>query len=98
VQIFFQTYTGVCTTLLYFDLRNRKESFDLELEAEKINTLVERFGARARPGRVAGEPGDTGIQQAGDGIQPSGGSALPPSTGFQQDRPDAPPPDPGPHP
>jgi hypothetical protein len=97
VQIFFLTYTGVCTTLIYFDLRNRKETFDLELEADKLDTLVERFGDRARPGRVAGQPGDTGIQQPGDGIQ-SGGGTTPPGTAFQQERPDAPPHDPGPLP
>jgi hypothetical protein len=99
VQIFFQTYTGICTTLLYFDLRNRKEAFDLELEAEKINVLVERFGARARPSRVSGQPGDTGIQQQDEGIQPPGGSTAPPGTGIQPAGPDAPPPaGPGPLP
>jgi hypothetical protein len=98
VQIFFQTYTGICTTLLYFDLRNRKEAFDLELEAEKINTLVERFGARARPGRVQGQPGDTGIQQPAEGIQLSGGGTAPPGTGIQRAGPDSPPPGPGPLP
>jgi hypothetical protein len=33
VQILFSTYLAVCTTLLYLDLRIRKEGFDLELEA-----------------------------------------------------------------
>src|SRR5262249_46339786 len=31
--ILFATYLAVCTTLLYFDLRIRKEGFDLELAA-----------------------------------------------------------------
>jgi len=29
------TYSSVCMTLLYFDLRIRKEGFDLELAAQK---------------------------------------------------------------
>lgn len=33
VGILVQTYQSVCLTLLYFDLRNRKEGFDLELAA-----------------------------------------------------------------
>jgi hypothetical protein len=33
-NILFATYTAVCTTLVYFDLRIRKEGFDLELAAE----------------------------------------------------------------
>ncbi len=34
VEIVFQTYIAVCTTLLYLDLRIRKEGFDLELAAQ----------------------------------------------------------------
>lgn len=98
VQTFFQTYTGICTTLLYFDLRNRKEAFDLELEAEKINTLVERFGDRARPGRLVSESGDTGIQTPEDGVRPAGGAPAPPGTGIQPADPDVPPPGRGPLP
>ncbi|VTU00964.1 Uncharacterized protein OS=Haliangium ochraceum (strain DSM 14365 / JCM 11303 / SMP-2) GN=Hoch_3130 PE=4 SV=1 [Gemmataceae bacterium] len=33
VQILFSTYAAVCTTLLYLDVRIRKEGFDLELAA-----------------------------------------------------------------
>jgi hypothetical protein len=33
VQILFSTYLAVCTTLLYLDLRIRKEGFDLEMAA-----------------------------------------------------------------
>jgi len=29
------SYNAVCTTLMYFDLRARKEGFDLELAAQK---------------------------------------------------------------
>jgi hypothetical protein len=35
ITILFQTYLAVCTTLLYFDLRIRKEGFDLELAARQ---------------------------------------------------------------
>jgi hypothetical protein len=35
VSILFQTYLAVCVTLLYFDLRIRKEGFDLELAARE---------------------------------------------------------------
>jgi len=34
VSILFSTYMAVCTTLLYLDLRIRKEGFDLELAAQ----------------------------------------------------------------
>jgi hypothetical protein len=35
VSIFLQVYLAVCTTLVYLDLRIRKEGFDLELAARK---------------------------------------------------------------
>jgi hypothetical protein len=35
VNIFLQVYLTVCTTLVYFDLRIRKEGFDLELAVRK---------------------------------------------------------------
>jgi hypothetical protein len=35
VSILLQSYLAVCTTLLYFDLRIRKEGFDLELAARQ---------------------------------------------------------------
>jgi hypothetical protein len=34
VQILFTTYASVCTTLLYLDVRIRKEGFDLEMAAK----------------------------------------------------------------
>jgi len=34
-QVFFAAYSAVCVTLLYLDLRIRKEGFDLEIEAQK---------------------------------------------------------------
>jgi hypothetical protein len=33
VNILFATYVAVCTTLLYLDLRIRKEGYDLEMAA-----------------------------------------------------------------
>jgi hypothetical protein len=88
VQIFVQALTAICTTLLYFDLRNRKEAFDLEMEADKIRALTERFRPRSYPG-------SSDIQQADEGIQPRGPAAEPRDTGI---RPDAPPPGAGPAP
>jgi len=35
VSILFSTYAAVCTTLLYLDMRIRKEGFDLELQAKR---------------------------------------------------------------
>jgi hypothetical protein len=35
VNILVQTYLAVCITLLYFDIRIRKEGFDLELAAQQ---------------------------------------------------------------
>jgi hypothetical protein len=35
VNILVQTYLAVCVTLLYFDIRIRKEGFDLELAAQQ---------------------------------------------------------------
>jgi hypothetical protein len=35
VSIIGQTYSAICTTLLYFDLRIRKEGFDLEMAARQ---------------------------------------------------------------
>jgi hypothetical protein len=40
LQILVQTYGAVCTTLLYFDLRIRKEGFDLELAAREQAAVV----------------------------------------------------------
>jgi hypothetical protein len=35
VGVLLQTYLSICMTLLYFDLRARKEGYDLELAAQK---------------------------------------------------------------
>jgi hypothetical protein len=35
VSVLFASYLAVCVTLLYLDLRIRKEGFDLEIEAQK---------------------------------------------------------------
>jgi hypothetical protein len=76
VQIVAQTFTAICTTLLYFDLRNRKEAFDLELEADKLSAWTERF-------RSTSHLPSTAIQQPDGGIQPSSTGSKPPSTGIQ---------------
>jgi hypothetical protein len=83
VQIFFQAFTAICTTLLYFDLRNRKETFNLELEAEKLEAWTEHF----RPRSTA--PSQD-IQQPDEGIlQP--GIPQPPRTDIQSSPTDLPP-------
>jgi hypothetical protein len=41
VQIVFSTYAAVCTTLLYLDMRIRKEGLDLELQAQDSQTVTE---------------------------------------------------------
>jgi hypothetical protein len=46
VQTFVGTYVAICTTLLYFDLRNRKESFGMELLADKIDSWTTHFQSR----------------------------------------------------
>ncbi|HWY88667.1 MAG TPA: hypothetical protein VNX28_18280 [Gemmataceae bacterium] len=38
ISILVQAYGTICVTLLYFDLRNRKEGFDLELAAREQQT------------------------------------------------------------
>lgn len=40
VNILVQTYYAICLTLLYFDLRIRKEGFDLELAARQQASIV----------------------------------------------------------
>jgi hypothetical protein len=83
VQIFFQAYIAICTTLLYFDLRNRKETFDLELEADKLSAWTEHF----RPQKY---PTSQDIQQADPGIQPPG-AAESPDTNIRPSSTDMPP-------
>jgi hypothetical protein len=40
INILVQTYNAICLTLLYFDLRIRKEGFDLELAAREQATII----------------------------------------------------------
>jgi hypothetical protein len=91
VHILAQAFTAVCTTLLYFDLRNRKEAFDLELEADKISARTERF-------RSTSHPASTGIQEPDVGIQSPGTGSEPSSTGIQAAEPNIPPSGPQPLP
>jgi len=41
VQVLFQCYGHVCQTLLYLDLRIRKEGFDLEMAARQQQAQAE---------------------------------------------------------
>ena len=79
------TFRAICTTLLYFDLRNRKEAFNVEhlfAWSDQYRTWRdEPEPDLPAPGRSAG-PKDTGIKPA------DGPSAAPPETGIK----DAPPP------
>jgi hypothetical protein len=84
VQIFFQAYIAICSTLIYFDLRNRKEAFDLELEADKLDAWTEHFQPRSYP-----ESQD--IQTAEPGIQPPGAAVEPRSTGIRPAHSEEPP-------
>jgi hypothetical protein len=47
-SILFSTYTAVCTTLLYLDLRIRKEGFDLEMAAREEEPSDGEYGRRDR--------------------------------------------------
>ena len=38
VSVLAQAYAAICVTLLYFDLRNRKEGFDLDMAAREQET------------------------------------------------------------
>ena len=40
VSILIETFSAICLTLLYFDLRIRKEGFDLELAAKEQTSIV----------------------------------------------------------
>jgi len=43
INILISTYQAICVTLLYFDLRNRKEGFDLEIAARgEVETIPEQ--------------------------------------------------------
>jgi hypothetical protein len=54
VEVVAESYTVVCWTLFYFDLRIRKEGFDLELMAQRESLSLE--GARDIPVEVVDEP------------------------------------------
>ncbi len=75
VQIGFGVFGAICTTLLYFDQRNRKETFDLELAADKLDEWTARF----HPGSGAASHD---IQAADTGILPPG-APQPPQTGIR---------------
>jgi hypothetical protein len=79
VQGIGQTFAAICTTLLYFDLRNRKEAFDVS----HIIAWMDRYpNWRDEPIeenellRGNGAAPETGIKQPGDVVPPP----LPPET------------------
>ena len=74
-----QTFIAICTTLLYFDLRNRKEAFDMS----GIITWMAQYRDwrdEPAPGEAANLPAstETGIK-SGDVAK----SPIPPETGIQ---------------
>jgi hypothetical protein len=78
-----QIFTAICATLLYFDLRNRKEAFDVEHIVAWMDQYRDWRDGPAAP--------ETGIKQPGDVVPP----APPPETGIQDPnapRPGDPPP------
>jgi hypothetical protein len=76
-----QTFSAICTTLLYFDLRNRKEAFDVshivswmdQYRDWRDEPVPERAAAHGE-----GAP-ETGIKQAGDAVP----GHVPPETSIQ---------------
>jgi hypothetical protein len=76
-----QVFIAICTTLLYFDLRNRKESFDVE----HIVAWMDQYRDwRDEPIPTESALGDspsseTGIKPSGDAVPP----ASPRETGIQ---------------
>jgi hypothetical protein len=76
VQTILQVYIAICTTLLYFDLRNRQEAFNLELEADKITAWTERFHSRPQTARTDIQPPDEGIQPPGPAVPSETGVRL----------------------
>jgi hypothetical protein len=86
-----QTFTAICATLLYFDLRNRKEAFDMSHIVAWMGQVGD-WRDEPVPGEmppVSPASPDTGIKAAGDASPP-----VPPETGIQDSnapRPDHPP-------
>jgi hypothetical protein len=77
-----QTFTAICTTLLYFDMRNRKEAFDVEHIVAWMDQVRDWRDEPAPAGAPPGSPAaaETGIKQVGDAVPP----VPPPSeTGIQ---------------
>lgn len=75
-----QTFTAICATLLYFDLRNRKEAFDvghIVAWMDQYRDWRDEPSPDSAPGGTAAP--ETGIKQPGDVVPP----APPPETGIQ---------------
>jgi hypothetical protein len=91
VNIVVGAYGAICVTFLYFDLRNRKEGYDLSVEFAKIAAWRERAwdddaDLGMPPGSAA--PPTTGIKEPGTVLPP-------PDTGIKEPGTPMPPPDTG---
>jgi hypothetical protein len=75
-------YAAICITFLYFDLRNRKEGYDLSLEFAKIAAWRER---RWDDDADLGVPG--GAAPPATGIKEPGTPVPPPDTGVKEGPP-----------
>jgi hypothetical protein len=77
-----QAYTAVCVTFMYFELRRRKEGYDLREGYARIARWRERFDELEGEGGLppaTGGPPQTGIKEPGTGVQPW----QPPETGIK---------------
>jgi hypothetical protein len=85
-----QTLSAICTTLLYFDLRNRKEAFDVQ----HIVAWMDQYRDwRDEPVPEMLPTGGAATPETG--IKPAGATVPPPETGIQDanaPRPDTAPP------
>lgn len=80
-----QAYLPVCTTLLYFSLRGRKEGYDMGVEFRNIAAWRKRFESWDDEGPIGGPPvgsaaPQTGIKEPGTALPPP---HEPPETGIK---------------
>ncbi len=79
VSITLQAYSAVCITLLYFDLRRRKEDYDLPTGFAKIAKWREQSWDEEAEMPASSAAPPTGIKEPGTSLPPS----KPPETGIQ---------------
>jgi hypothetical protein len=82
-----QAFQAICATLLYFDLRNRKEAFDvghIVAWMDQYRTWRDEPDVMPPP-----SPGPAGAPETG--IKDPGAGPLPPETGIKPDSPEPPP-------